>query len=104
VLAHPLSPTSPSFPYTTLFRSVGPCIHSPSPCHPPQCRGSGGKEYRHPDQGFARGFPTSSGLLDQVDRFLTYPLGQSGQPDLPRDRKSTRLNSSHVSISYAVFC
>src|SRR5437868_11919025 len=25
-------------------------------------------------------------------------------PDGPRDRKSTRLNSSHVSISYAVFC
>src|SRR5699024_12216757 len=25
-------------------------------------------------------------------------------PDLPLDRKSTRLNSSHVSISYAVFC
>src|SRR5207249_12276601 len=33
--------------------------------------------------------------------------GQSGdahQPDERRDRKSTRLNSSHVSISYAVFC
>src|SRR5699024_12827829 len=27
-----------------------------------------------------------------------------GRGDLPRDRKSTRLNSSHVSISYAVFC
>src|SRR5699024_12233535 len=26
------------------------------------------------------------------------------QPDCYRDRKSTRLNSSHVSISYAVFC
>src|SRR5207249_6102036 len=26
------------------------------------------------------------------------------QPDRGRDRKSTRLNSSHVSISYAVFC
>src|SRR6266480_6752469 len=25
-------------------------------------------------------------------------------PDRPRDRKSTRLNSSHMSISYAVFC
>src|SRR5690625_5883077 len=24
--------------------------------------------------------------------------------DIPRDRKSTRLNSSHVAISYAVFC
>src|SRR5690348_18144464 len=26
------------------------------------------------------------------------------QPESPRDRKSTRLNSSHPSISYAVFC
>src|SRR6266511_1289065 len=29
--------------------------------------------------------------------------GRDGQPE-PRDRKSTRLNSSHVKISYAVFC
>src|SRR5437870_8921014 len=27
-----------------------------------------------------------------------------GPDDCPRDRKSTRLNSSHVAISYAVFC
>src|SRR5690606_41840440 len=27
-----------------------------------------------------------------------------GLPDVARDRKSTRLNSSHVKISYAVFC
>src|SRR5690606_41029827 len=30
------------------------------------------------------------------------PVG--GQPDRHQDRKSTRLNSSHVKISYAVFC
>src|SRR5215510_1028483 len=31
--------------------------------------------------------------------------GRAGRPDLQRpDRKSTRLNSSHVAISYAVFC
>src|SRR5437868_11546090 len=29
---------------------------------------------------------------------------RSGNAQWPRDRKSTRLNSSHVSISYAVFC
>src|SRR5690625_5448477 len=28
----------------------------------------------------------------------------SGRPDWRQDRKSTRLNSSHVAISYAVFC
>src|SRR3712207_9271432 len=31
------------------------------------------------------------------------PLGRLGAV-LPRDRKSTRLNSSHANISYAVFC
>src|SRR5690625_6595533 len=31
----------------------------------------------------------------------TYPSAMAG---IPRDRKSTRLNSSHVAISYAVFC
>src|SRR5436853_4124245 len=35
-----------------------------------------------------------SGLLDGI-----HPKGQSGE-----DRKSTRLNSSHLGISYAVFC
>src|SRR5436309_7369137 len=30
--------------------------------------------------------------------------GQSIRANAPRDRKSTRLNSSHVKISYAVFC
>src|SRR5699024_12363132 len=31
-------------------------------------------------------------------------IGQSSSSSSSRDRKSTRLNSSHVSISYAVFC
>src|SRR3712207_8083574 len=30
--------------------------------------------------------------------------GFTGRPRLPGDRKSTRLNSSHANISYAVFC
>src|SRR5689334_24242549 len=33
-----------------------------------------------------------------------YPSPPSGSPPVERDRKSTRLNSSHSSISYAVFC
>src|SRR5437899_12298631 len=32
------------------------------------------------------------------------PLGVLQVPGTPRDRKSTRLNSSHLGISYAVFC
>src|SRR5436309_9796180 len=38
-----------------------------------------------------------------VDRLRAWLEGALGRP-LPRDRKSTRLNSSHVKISYAVFC
>src|SRR5699024_11328468 len=53
--------------------------------------------------------------LDPCSAFTGHgvnPTGQSGYPKyhysllpaFPEDRKSTRLNSSHVSISYAVFC
>src|SRR5690606_39984406 len=46
--------------------------------------------------------PTAEGALYEVDTRLR-PLGAQG-PLAVRDRKSTRLNSSHVKISYAVFC
>src|SRR5690625_6591430 len=49
---------------------------------------------------------TTAGMLDVFSRTLT--LGPSVRAGLQRrfraDRKSTRLNSSHVAISYAVFC
>src|SRR3712207_8743492 len=41
------------------------------------------------------------------DREIGWQIGRPetcGQEDKPRDRKSTRLNSSHANISYAVFC
>src|SRR5699024_11348817 len=49
------------------------------------------------------------GRLGSARHFLpgTIPVsmtGNNGNPFSPTDRKSTRLNSSHVSISYAVFC
>src|SRR5699024_12753552 len=75
----PPPPTSPLFPYTTLFRSL----------HIPQLaargRDSGGRQLCHD----LRYFRHRDHLAPK--RFLL-------------DRKSTRLNSSHVSISYAVFC
>src|SRR5438067_12828950 len=41
-------------------------------------------------------------IRDELDRMLG--LGGQVEQPCPADRKSTRLNSSHVSISYAVFC
>src|SRR5699024_11510676 len=43
-------------------------------------------------------------LVDRVNRGRLFFVANDNKRDLERDRKSTRLNSSHVSISYAVFC
>src|SRR5690625_5721906 len=45
-------------------------------------------------------------ILERVGCEVDFPEAQTccGQPAFNRDRKSTRLNSSHVAISYAVFC
>src|SRR5207249_9299669 len=54
------------------------------------------------------GFRRSLGLAYLILTFAYFSLGSIGAPWLApvrnADRKSTRLNSSHVSISYAVFC
>src|SRR5690348_18297593 len=70
-------PRSTLFPYTTLFRSPGLVVVVPVQAVPP-------------DAG-------EPGLPPRHDRL------QRGQVQRA-DRKSTRLNSSHPSISYAVFC
>src|SRR3712207_8473294 len=73
-------PRSTLFPYTTLFRSApDPQLRSRSPSEPrspPRCAAW------HPE-----------------------PLQRRAETtELGQDRKSTRLNSSHANISYAVFC
>src|SRR5438874_5141618 len=83
-------PTSTLFPYTTLFRSVSRVLN-------PQTR-SDGRSQRH-DCGAARieQFPGHDQIVGEI--------GQHGESFFnEEDRKSTRLNSSHVEISYAVFC
>src|SRR2546426_9367125 len=67
-------PRSTLFPYTTLFRSLA--------------------AQRDDEHHQAR---TDSGLPDRC----AVPVRPGGPS---RDRKSTRLNSSHLVISYAVFC
>src|SRR5437870_10989622 len=76
-------PTSTLFPYTTLFRSL-----CPRPFKNSFSCGSRGNEAQ-----------ISSGTKEKV-RASSRRLLLFRQ----RDRKSTRLNSSHVAISYAVFC
>src|SRR5690606_40892452 len=83
----PPPPRPTLFPYTTLFRS-----------HPPQ------PPRHHPERRPGRPVP------DRGDH-LPRPPARHGPLDRElqarqrtQDRKSTRLNSSHVKISYAVFC
>src|SRR3712207_7344403 len=87
-------PRSTLFPYTTLFRSgVG---------HPLVLRRHLTLPGAHAARG-ARGDPELQRVLRLRDRRQV-----GGQAVLCRrwggDRKSTRLNSSHANISYAVFC
>src|SRR2546426_4878351 len=80
-------PRSTLFPYTTLFRSRersrGRYNFGESALRPGLCRTAG-------DGGSENGFRTSRA------RFFV--------EEYQADRKSTRLNSSHLVISYAVFC
>src|SRR5699024_12315500 len=82
----PPPPPPPLFPYTTLFRSAPTRGRSPP----------GGRSQR-----------TCSPVTPPLwRRTTTCSGGRSGEgaSAASGDRKSTRLNSSHVSISYAVFC
>src|SRR5690606_41688419 len=98
-------PPRPSpFPYTTLFRSDRVPRPEPSQGRPDGERSDViGPDHRHGAAGGAAG----AGLEQVVDLVAERdpdgvdrggPAGEAG-----RDRKSTRLNSSHVKISYAVF-
>src|SRR3712207_8517694 len=86
-----LPPRSTLFPYTTLFRSkVGLGIHFD--------HGSGIRPAGHADQALSG---HAAGLLGgSREALLAQPVDRA----LHVDRKSTRLNSSHANISYAVFC
>src|SRR5206468_6870548 len=81
----PPPPRSTLFPYTTLFRSC------PSP---PRAIGLHRAELSRRPRSLPHGHASLQTTRGMVDR-RTWPR---------KDRKSTRLNSSHDQISYAVFC
>src|SRR5689334_24355350 len=78
-------PRSTLFPYTTLFRSPSPRHSAAMATDPINSR------------------VVLFGGSPQNDETWLWMGGSWGQV-FPGDRKSTRLNSSHSSISYAVFC
>src|SRR3712207_7502443 len=85
-------PRSTLFPYTTLFRSLGEGVGLVR----------GGLVDRH-------ALVTGEDVLQALDRgVLPGHVGLAAlavaDQGLDEDRKSTRLNSSHANISYAVFC
>src|SRR3712207_6929593 len=82
-------PRSTLFPYTTLFRSDSTC----------QCSGETFRLHISNAQNKAAA-PKHSGLSSCAE--LT--SARRALADRTKDRKSTRLNSSHANISYAVFC
>src|SRR3712207_8083570 len=96
-------PRSTLFPYTTLFRSEGAVSGN-------YVRFLNKLAKRYPDKEFStlaylftmappkhvRPEPNVSIMLCDIDCKREVPLTE--------DRKSTRLNSSHANISYAVFC
>src|SRR5256885_6811985 len=73
-------PRSTLFPYTTLFRSP------------------------KPDPDLAEQRRVVDALIAVLDPDVVFRLETREGQEVPIDRKSTRLNSSHLVISYAVFC
>src|SRR3712207_7412312 len=94
-------PRSTLFPYTTLFRSEMQIYSSKNL-----------KQWQY-ESSFGHGYGAHGGVWECPDLFRL-PVKNATTPGQdkwvlicninPGDRKSTRLNSSHANISYAVFC
>src|SRR3712207_7066350 len=94
-------PRSTLFPYTTLFRSLGRLLLDRIPHHAEHLLRVG-RDLQRLDLRVGREVETLDravellrDLVEHLDHLRRLLLG---------DRKSTRLNSSHANISYAVFC
>src|SRR3712207_7567240 len=83
-------PRSTLFPYTTLFRSIVAAAH--------------GAFFGHVDLLIIGGFSLATWLTQKLSDEVAARTRATNRRIAQRDRKSTRLNSSHANISYAVFC
>src|SRR5258708_11333008 len=81
-------PRSTLFPYTTLFRSLLPKYRGSSPIQ----------------SVILAGEETAGVTLYMLDEKMDHGAILENRKLKIEDRKSTRLNSSHQIISYAVFC
>src|SRR5690348_17525801 len=84
-------PRSTLFPYTTLFRSENPHQRAALYVRPGAPDGIAAAELLH-------------GKAMSYNNYVDADAARRAAYDFAEDRKSTRLNSSHPSISYAVFC
>src|SRR2546426_5313555 len=82
-------PRSTLFPYTTLFRSV---LTVPEPA------------LAEPGGAVAMEVGEAVAVVGDDEASDERPVGEEREGVRSGDRKSTRLNSSHLVISYAVFC
>src|SRR3712207_7935182 len=87
-------PRSTLFPYTTLFRS----------CESKTQRERPTEDVAGASTAATESTGTGMSTRGQRHRPARPPGSQSEAAYLGEDRKSTRLNSSHANISYAVFC
>src|SRR3712207_8486497 len=86
-------PRSTLFPYTTLFRSQVTLSATSSSALAVQYTVVSGP-----------GIINGNTLSFTGEGLVTIQADQPGNENYNADRKSTRLNSSHANISYAVFC
>src|SRR5207253_10931400 len=97
-------PSSTLFPYTTLFRSgleVDVLVEVGEGAG--QIHGSSGREQGGGEGPYSGSVVLGDALLEGgVERREGSSRASGGKGDVDGDRKSTRLNSSHVAISYAV--
>src|SRR5207248_11044615 len=100
-LTRPRAPPSPLFPYTTLFRSDAAAHEHAAAFHVNRAHRIAEQHHaqHHPGSWFSDSLLGDAADVEHRRRQIVEDHGSG-----ITDRKSTRLNSSHRTTSYAVFC